>query len=77
LSTRNPGLKVQYLRPFRHDGDASLLFIRKGKTTDYVARQYIGNLGKLENGLVSVNAYGVLDSVNLGPLGVLVVRTKG
>jgi SRSO17 transposase len=34
---------------------------KKGKTTDYVARQYIGNLGKLENGIVSVNAYGVLD----------------
>lgn len=34
---------------------------KKGKTTDYVAHQYIGNLGKLENGIVSVNAYGVLD----------------
>ena len=34
-----------------------------GKTTDYVARQYIGNLGKIENGLVSVNAYGVLDEL--------------
>src|SRR5262249_40078768 len=32
-------------------------------TTDYVARQYIGNLGKLENGIVSVNAYGVVDTV--------------
>lgn len=34
---------------------------KKGKATDYVAHQYIGNLGKLENGIVSVNAYGVLD----------------
>jgi SRSO17 transposase len=34
---------------------------KKGKTTDYVSRQYIGNLGKLDNGIVSVNAYGVLD----------------
>ena len=34
---------------------------KKGTTTDYVARQYIGNLGKIENGIVSVNAYGVLD----------------
>ncbi|GHO79308.1 DDE transposase [Ktedonobacter sp. SOSP1-85] len=34
---------------------------KKGKTTDYVASQYIGNLGKIENGIVSVNAYGVLD----------------
>jgi SRSO17 transposase len=32
---------------------------KKGKSTDYVARQYIGNLGKTENGIVSVNAYGV------------------
>ena len=30
----------------------------KGKTTDYVKRQYIGNLGKIENGIVTVNAYG-------------------
>jgi SRSO17 transposase len=36
---------------------------KKGKTTDYVSRQYIGNLGKIENGLVSVNAYGVLKAV--------------
>src|SRR5919109_1723147 len=36
---------------------------KKGKSTDYVARQYIGNLGKVENGLVSVNAYGVLDGI--------------
>jgi SRSO17 transposase len=36
---------------------------KKGKTTDYVAHQYIGNLGKLENGIVSVNAYGILDGI--------------
>jgi len=30
---------------------------KKGKSTDYVTRQYIGNLGKTENGIVSVNAY--------------------
>jgi len=33
---------------------------KKGKTTDYVDRQYIGNVGKVDNGMVSVNAYGVL-----------------
>lgn len=33
---------------------------KKGKTTDYVDRQYIGNIGKVDNGIVSVNAYGVL-----------------
>lgn len=36
---------------------------KKGKTTDYVAHQYIGNIGKLANGVVSVNAYGVLDHI--------------
>jgi SRSO17 transposase len=33
---------------------------KKGRTTDYVASQYIGNLHGLANGVVSVNAYGVL-----------------
>ncbi len=32
---------------------------KKGKKTDYVDRQYIGNLGKIEAGIVSVNAYGI------------------
>lgn len=33
---------------------------KKGKTTDYVDRQYIGNLGKIDHGIVSVNAYGIV-----------------
>ncbi len=32
---------------------------KKGTTTDYVKRQYIGNLGKIEQGLVSVTAFGL------------------
>lgn len=36
---------------------------KKGHTTDYVASQYIGNLGKLANGIVSVNAYGVFNHI--------------
>jgi len=36
---------------------------KKGNYTDYVARQYIGNLGKVANGIVSVNAYGVLGDI--------------
>jgi SRSO17 transposase len=36
---------------------------KKGKTTDYVKRQYIGNLGKIENGIVSVNAYGYYEGI--------------
>ena len=37
--------------------------VKKGQATDYVARQYIGNLGKPENGIVSVNAYAVVDGI--------------
>ena len=36
---------------------------KKGTATDYVARQYIGNLGKTANGIVSVNAYAVVDNI--------------
>ncbi|MBW4421703.1 MAG: IS701 family transposase [Myxacorys californica WJT36-NPBG1] len=36
---------------------------KKGKATDYVAKQYIGNLGQTENGIVSVNAYAVVDDI--------------
>lgn len=36
---------------------------KKGETTEQVARQYIGNLGKVENGIVSVNAYGVVGNI--------------
>ena len=36
---------------------------KKGNTTDYVKRQCIGNLGKVENGIVSVTAYGVIDGI--------------
>ena len=32
---------------------------KKGTSTDYVKRQYIGNLGKTDNGIVVVTAYGV------------------
>jgi len=31
--------------------------------SDYAAHQYVGNLGKLANGIVSVNAYGILDHI--------------
>jgi len=33
---------------------------KKGKTMDYAAHQYICHVGKLENGVVSNNAYGIL-----------------
>lgn len=37
--------------------------VKKGETTDYVAKQYIGNLGKTANGIVSVNAYAVVENI--------------
>lgn len=36
---------------------------KKGETTDYVKRQYIGNLGKIENGIVAVTAYGLFEGM--------------
>ncbi len=36
---------------------------KKGKTTDYVARQYLGSGGKIDNGIVSVNAYGIYQNI--------------
>jgi len=38
--------------------------VREGHHTDYVKRQYIGNLGKIENGIVAV-AYGVIESITV------------
>lgn len=64
LRTRRLSLLRQAL-----DGRSFVLCIdetgdrKKGHSTDYVAHQYIGNLGKLENGIVSVNAYGILDQI--------------
>ncbi|MBV9385555.1 MAG: transposase [Chroococcidiopsidaceae cyanobacterium CP_BM_ER_R8_30] len=36
---------------------------KKGTSTDYVAKQYIGNLGRTANGIVSVNAYAVVEQI--------------
>jgi SRSO17 transposase len=36
---------------------------KKGTSTDYVKRQYIGNLGKTDNGIVAVTAYAVLSGM--------------
>ena len=38
---------------------------KKGKSTDYVNRQYIGNVGKKENGIVAVTAYGLFQGMIL------------
>lgn len=36
---------------------------KQGQATDYVAKQDVGNLGKIVNGIVSVNAYAVVDDL--------------
>jgi SRSO17 transposase len=36
---------------------------KKGKRTDYVARQYLGSIGKIDSGVVSVNAYGIYQNI--------------
>lgn len=40
---------------------------KKGKKTDYVARQYLGSVGKVDNGIVSVNAYGIYENITFAP----------
>jgi len=49
---------------------------KKGKKTDYVSRQYLGSIGKIDNGIVSVNAYGVYCNITF-PLIVKVFKPKG
>jgi len=49
---------------------------KKGKKTDYVARLYLGSIGKIDNGIVSVNAYGVYYHITF-PLIVKVFKPKG
>ncbi len=64
------------------DGNAITVVIdetgdrKKGKKTDYVARQYLGSVGKMDNGIVSVNAYGVYSNITF-PLTVKVFKPKG
>lgn len=48
---------------------------KQGKTTDYVKRQYIGNLGKIENGIVAVTAYGIIEGMTF-PLTFEVYKSK-
>ena len=49
---------------------------KKGNKTDYVARQYLGSVGKIDNGIVSVNAYGVYENITF-PLLLKIFKPKG
>ncbi|MEO1523465.1 MAG: IS701 family transposase [Cyanobacteria bacterium J06633_2] len=66
LRQRRLELSLQVL-----DGRSLILLIdetgdcKKGQRTDYVKRQYIGNVGKKENGIVAVTAYGLLQGMVL------------
>ncbi len=48
---------------------------KKGQATDYVQRQYIGNVGKRENGIVAVTAYALYKGMIL-PLSFEVYKPK-
>jgi SRSO17 transposase len=77
LLTKSPW-SVKRLRKRRLDlllelvqGQSLILLIdetgdcKKGNSTDYVKRQYIGNVGKRENGIVAVTAYGLFKGMIL------------
>ena len=49
---------------------------KKGKKTDYVGRQYLGSVGKIDNGIVSVNTYGIYKNITF-PLIFKVFKPKG
>ena len=36
---------------------------KKGRKTDYVSRQYLGKLGKIDNGIVAVTAWGLIEGI--------------
>jgi len=38
---------------------------KKGHATDGSSKKYIGNLGRTANGIVSVNAYAVVENITL------------
>ena len=37
---------------------------KKGNQTDYVSRQYLGSVGKVDRGIVSVNTYGIYQNIS-------------
>ena len=50
--------------------------IKKGKKTHSVAREYLGSVGKVDNGIVSVNTSGVYHNITF-PLMVKVFKPEG
>jgi SRSO17 transposase len=61
-------IRIQFIQAQIGQRGISLCFdetgdVKRGTSTDYVASQYIGNLGKTASGVVSVNAYAVVDNI--------------
>jgi SRSO17 transposase len=48
---------------------------KKGRKTDYVSRQYLGKLGKIDNGIVAVTAWGLINGITF-PLSFEVYKPK-
>lgn len=48
---------------------------KKGNKTDYTARQYLGNIGKIDQGIVSVNVYGIYQNITF-PLMTKIYKPK-
>ena len=49
---------------------------KKGNKTDYVSRQYLGSIGKVDSGIVSVNAYGIYENITF-PLMTKIFKPEG
>lgn len=48
---------------------------KKGRSTDYVSRQYLGKLGKIDNGIGAVTAWGLIDNITF-PLMFAIYKPK-
>lgn len=48
---------------------------KKGTKTDYTARQYLGNVDKIDHGIVSVNVYGIYQNITI-PLMTRIYKPK-
>ena len=49
---------------------------KKGRKTDYVNRQYLGKLGKIDNGIVAVTAWGLINNITLPVIFEVNIRQK-
>lgn len=68
-SVQQMDIELQILKHLKRDARPTVSVIdetgdrKKGNETDYVARQYLGSVGKIDNGIVTVNADGVYKNI--------------